>query len=181
MKVDLYTDAGVKDNVATWATVAIIPGQAAPIEASGQMREPLDCPSTAELRAIANALHSLLRAGHISRGCEVRVYTDSLHAVQRISGAVTRKPKSTMAAALTVITKIAATHGITVSAQWVKGHQRLDSDCPHAPHNRRCDVLCRIARGEIPGERDPKWGTGTSSAAKKRRAARLAAQQGAEA
>lgn len=145
MRVDLYTDAGIKDRVATWATVAIIPEAAGPIEASGRLRADTHCSATAELRAIANALHKLLRAGDIRRGDEVRVLTDSKAAVERISGRQTKRPESTMARAVVVIAKIGEVHGIKVSAVWIPGH-KPDDHSPHARWNNRCDALCRAAR-----------------------------------
>jgi len=148
VRVDLYTDAGIKDRVATWATVAIIPDAAGPIEASGRLRADTHCSSTAELRAIANALHKLLRNGDIRRGDEVRVLTDSRSAVERISGRVVKRPESTMAKAALVIAKIVEVHGIAVSAVWIPGH-KPDGHSPHARWNNRCDALCRAARDGV--------------------------------
>jgi ribonuclease HI len=145
VRVDLYTDAGIKDRVATWATVAIVPEAAGPIEASGRLRADTHCTATAELRAIANALHKMITRGDIRRGDEVRVLTDSRAAVERISGRQTKRPQSMMANAVLVIRKAVEVHGITVSAVWIPGH-KPDSHSPHARWNNRCDALCRAAR-----------------------------------
>lgn len=144
IRVDLYTDAGIKDRVATWATVAVIPG-AAPIEASGRLRADTHCSATAELRAIANALHGLIRRGLVHRGDEVRVLSDSRHAVDRIAGRLKGKPEGPPAKATLVILRLAEVHGIAVSSAWVPGH-KPDNHSHHAPFNNRCDALCRAAR-----------------------------------
>lgn len=145
MKCALYTDAGIKDRVATWATVAIVPGITDPIEASGRLRADTHCSATAELRAIANAVHKLIRRGIVERGDEVRVFTDSRSAVERIERRQVKRPESTMAKATVVIHKLAEVHGVTIRAEWVRGHQP-DGASRHAPWNNRCDELCRIAR-----------------------------------
>lgn len=145
----LYTDAGVKDCVATWATVALREGEVEPLfEASGKMRDQTRCSATAELRAIANALHKLVRLGHIERGGSVQIYTDNVEAVRRITKVSRGRPGSSMAAATLVIRKIGAVHGFGVHAKWVPGH-KPDNHSPHARWNNRCDALCRAAR-DIP-------------------------------
>jgi len=145
MIVDLYTDAGIKDGVATWATVAIVPGAVDPFEASGRLRADTNCSATAELRAVANAIHRLVRRGEVHAGDEVHVRTDSRSAVERIMRRQVKRPESTMARATVVIHKLAEVHGLTISATWVPGH-RPDASSPHARWNNRCDALCRAAR-----------------------------------
>lgn len=145
MKVSLYTDAGIKDRVGTWATVAIVPGLSDPIEASGRLRADTYCSATAELRAIANAVHKLIRRGIVERGDEVRVFTDSKSAVERIERRQLKRPESTMAKATTTIHALAEVHGIKIRAEWVAGH-KPDDHSKHAKWNNRCDALCRIAR-----------------------------------
>lgn len=145
MNVDLYTDAGVTmDQVGTWATIIVVPGED-PVERSGRLRERTNCSATAELRAIANALHFMIRKGTIKRGYRVRILTDSAHAVHRLTGVYKRRPKSTMAAAAEVVLKIAADNGITIKPVHIPGH-KPDDFSPHAPFNNRCDKLCRQAR-----------------------------------
>lgn len=148
VRVDLYTDAGVKDGVATWATVAVVEGRD-PVEHSGRLRDETGCSSTAELRAIANALHRMLATKMIGRGDEVRLYTDSYHAVHRLKGFYRKRPGSSMAKATLVILKIAEVHGIMLSPHHIPSH-KPDSFSRHAPFNNRCDKLCRKARGEPP-------------------------------
>lgn len=144
MRVDLYTDAGVKNRVATWATVAIVPGQP-PIEASGRLRSDTHCTATAELRAIANALHKLITRGDVHAGDEVRILSDSRHAVDRIAGRLTGRPEGHPAKATIVIHKLAQAHGIAIASAWVPAH-KPDGHSPHARWNNRCDALCRAAR-----------------------------------
>lgn len=147
IRVDLYTDAGLKDRVGTWATVAIVPGLSEPIEASGRLRADVHCTSTAELRAIANAVHKLIRRGIIGKGDEVRVYADNKSAIDRIERRHVKRPESTMAKATALIHKLGEVHGVTIRAQWVPGH-KPDSHSPHAKWNNRCDALCRLARSK---------------------------------
>jgi ribonuclease HI len=142
--IRLYTDAGIKDGVATWATVAIVEGQL-PIELSGRLRDDLRCSATAECRAIANALHQLVRAGHAPAGTTVRVYSDSRHAVDRINMTYTRKQHSSAAKAVAVVHRIKDDRRIGVDAQWIPGH-KPDDHSEHARWNNRCDALCRAAR-----------------------------------
>lgn len=145
MRVDLYTDAGIKDGVATWATVAVGERLAEPVEASGRLRSDTFCTATAELRSIANALHRMIRRGDVRPGDEVRVLTDNRHAVDRLEGRLTRRPHSTMAKAAAVILSLSEAHGVALSAAWVPGH-KPDDHSPHARWNNRCDALCRAAR-----------------------------------
>lgn len=151
VKVDLYTDAGVGSTkatrgLATWALVAIEVGATEPLfETSGVLRDKTRCSGTAELRAIANALHKLHRLGHVERGSEVRIYTDSHGAVERIEGRSTKRPQSPMAKATLVIHKLAEVHGIELRATWIKGHRNANAD-EHAKWNNRCDWLCRKER-----------------------------------
>lgn len=144
IKVRLYTDAGIKDGFATWATVAVIPGRE-PIEVSGRLRDLTTCTATAELRAIANAVHRMIRKGELQKGDNVHIYSDSRAAIDRIAGRMTKRPQSSMAKATIVIRKIAEEHGLTIKATWVPGH-KPDDHSPHAPYNNRCDELCRLAR-----------------------------------
>lgn len=145
MNVELYTDAGLKDGLATWATVARIPGVEASVEASGVMRDKTKCSTTAEARAVANALHKLARLGVIERGATVTVYTDSQSVVERIEGRGFRKPQSPSARAVAAVHAIAVDIGVTIKAVWIRGHQ-ADRHSRHAPWNNRCDALCRAAR-----------------------------------
>lgn len=144
MKVDLYTDAGVRNGLATWATVIVKDGVVVR-ESCGRMRADLKCSSTAEIRAIANALHRMLRAGEISPGDEVHIYSDNQHAVYRITGGWKHKPESAPAKAAAVALSLAEAHGLTLKGHWIKGH-RPDGSSKHAKHNNRCDALCREAR-----------------------------------
>jgi len=155
MRVDLYTDAGVRsDGLATWATVAIVEGQEKPIEAFGRLRAGTNCSATAECRAIANALHRLAVAGHLPPGCVVRIYSDSRHAVDRIEGRLKRRPESGMAKAVAVILALRDKRALSLRAFWVPGH-KPDDHSPHAKWNNRCDVLCREAR-KLPPPASPR-------------------------
>lgn len=142
--IRLYTDAGVRYGVGTWATV-IVRDDREPVEAYGRLRESLKCSATAELRAIANALHKMVAKGELATGDRLDIFTDSVAAVQWANGAVTKRKQSKMANASKVIRSIAKTHGLTIRAHWVRGHQP-DSASEHAPFNNRCDELCRLAR-----------------------------------
>ena len=146
-KILLYTDAGIKDGVATWATVAILP-DGSEVEASGRLRDPTICSTTAELRAIANALHKAVARGDLRRGYSVHVFTDSKAAVNRIDGTSFRRPESSMAKANLVILRLASVHGFRIKATWIPGH-KPDSFSPHAPFNNRCDRLCKEARRHV--------------------------------
>lgn len=144
MTVDLYTDAGLKNGVGTWAFVLVVPG-VEPIEASGRFRKDgLACAITAELRTIANALHRLKRSGYVVSGTEVRVITDCKHAVERIKGQSFKRTTPRMAEALAAIEAQAV--GLVLIPQWVKGHQPENSTDPRAVWNRRCDALATKAR-----------------------------------
>lgn len=148
-RVALYTDAGVKNDVATWATI-IVPEDGKPVERSGRLRDATNCSSTAELRAIANALHSMIRGELIARGSTVTLYTDSFHAVSRLKGVYRKRPESGMAKAATVVLKLAEVHGIDLRPVHIPGH-KPDGFSPHAPFNNRCDKLCRAARETLVG------------------------------
>lgn len=144
IRVNLYTDAGIKDGFATWATVAVFP-DGEPYEASGRLRDLTNCTATAELRAIANALHRLIRRGELRRGDSVFVYSDSRAAVDRIAGRMVKRPESSMAKATKVIRRIVDENGLRLQSRWVPGH-KPDDHSVHAPYNNRCDRLCREAR-----------------------------------
>lgn len=152
MRVHLYTDAGVKDGLATWGCVAVVDGVAT-FEASGRMRGETADSTLAELRAAANALHKVIRAGIVQRGDSVWLICDSAWTVGLVRGKVSpggahpkRAAARRHAEALAVVHKVASDSGLILTARGVKGHQPLKSKCPHAPHNRRCDQLCREAR-----------------------------------
>lgn len=143
--VRLYTDAGIRNGVATWGIVALLPEGGEPIEAKGRFRQSTGCSTTAELRAIANALHRLARLGHLPPGSAVRVMTDSRHAVDRLTGRMTVRPQSPAAVAAEVVLRIARDRGLSLKVGWVPGH-KPDSHSEHAPWNNRADRLCREAR-----------------------------------
>jgi len=146
VRVDLYTDAGVKDRVATWGAVCAPPGRDR-VEKCGRMRDSLADTTAAELRAMTNGLHAMIRAGVIERGDDVRIYCDNLRAVAVVNGApVPNKTRERHGIAVAKLAELAHEAGITVCAKNVKGHQPLNSKDPHAPFNRRADELCTHAR-----------------------------------
>jgi ribonuclease HI len=162
MRVDLYTDAGVSnDGRGTWGCVAVI-NDVPVFEAKGKMRRELEDRDTcaAELQAAANGLHKAIAAGYVLPGYTVRIICDNSRCVSLIRGRAKldkvvkdRKPRSKKerthtrhAVALDAILKLAADRRFVLTARGVKGHQKLNSKDPHAPHNRRADKLCREAR-----------------------------------
>lgn len=153
MTVRVYTDASIKDNRGTWAAIVVRP-ELRDIELSGVLRGSFGSSTAVELAAIANALH-VIRARRIAAGGDdVVIYTDSINAVHRINGVSTYKKRKgrrvdpVILRATELVSLIAAEGGFSARAEWVKGHQRLDSKCEHAPFNRRADQLCTKARVE---------------------------------
>jgi len=146
VRVDLYTDAGVKDRVATWGAVCAPPGRGH-VERSGRMRDNLADTTAAELRAMANGLHAMIRAGVIERGDEVVIRCDNFRAVDVVNGAhVPPKTRERHGIAVRKLKAMAIEAGIVLIAKRVNGHQPITSEDPHAPFNRRADALCRAAR-----------------------------------
>jgi len=155
VKVNLYTDAGVRNGVATWGAVCAPKGRER-VERCGRMREDLKDTTAAELRAMADGLHSMLRAGVIQRGDEVKLFCDNQDAVAKLNGAtpMKREKQARHRDAVGKVLDMAALAGVKVKGAHVKGHQKLTSTCPHAPFNRRADELCTLARqGEPPKPR----------------------------
>jgi ribonuclease HI len=144
LTVRLYTDAGLKDGVGSWAFVIVVP-DIDRIEGSGLFRSELQCTATAEARAVANALHRLIRSGYAPAGTSIDLYCDHRVVVERIEGRCTTRPGSPAAKAVVVIRKMAEVHGLKIKARWIKGH-RPDDAGGHARNNNRCDQLCREAR-----------------------------------
>jgi ribonuclease HI len=148
--VEVYSDASHKGSGGAWAAVVIRPGRPN-FEASGRLKGDIPSSTHAEIKAAANAVHAALKAGLIHAGDEVCVRCDNLAAVRRISGETPKKSKSKAREELAAVTNwirdFAIAAGFVLTAAWVKGHQRVASACPHAPHNRRADQLCGIAMG----------------------------------
>lgn len=147
MKVDLYTDAGVKDGLATWGAVCSPTGRGL-VERCGRMRDDLADTTAAELRAMANGLHSMIRAGVIEREDCVRLICDNVRAVAVVNGANIKlgRKRDRRRGAIEKLRELADAAGIALKAAFVKGHQRISSEDPHAPFNRRADELCTQAR-----------------------------------
>jgi ribonuclease HI len=155
-RVELYTDAGIKEGAGTWATVIVREGFE-PVEDSGVLRGRFGSSTAVEVAAIANAIHVARKRGMVERGDVVTVRTDNTNAVARImrtaSERAIRKGDPMITRATEAALALAEAAGITLLAEWVKGHQPLKSTDPHAPFNRRCDVLCRQARAADPVKR----------------------------
>lgn len=147
MTVKLYTDAGIRHGVATWAVVGVVDGVVA-FESSGKLKadRPDNDSTAAELQAIANALHRAVRAGVVTKGGRVQLICDNQRAVAIMARKACGRVKERHRVVADAAFAIAAKHGIAIKSSGVKGHQRLESKCPHAPFNRRADQLCREAR-----------------------------------
>lgn len=149
VEVNVYSDASFVSRsglrIGGWGCVVVRPGRK-PFEASGRFKDDHPNSDLSELRAAANAIHRALMAGLIKPGDRVVVRCDNANAVQWIRGEpfkrrkTNRRPDFNEVASWIVTT--AVERGFEVTAERVQGHQRADSDDPHAVHNRRADQLC---------------------------------------
>lgn len=152
MNVDLYTDASIYGGEGGWATV-IIRGDEEPVEYSGKLRGYFGSSTAVEAAAIANGLHQARKAGLVERGDTVTVRSDNMNALHRLTNGNKRKCDPMIRKAIDHVLKLAADIGVELAAEWVKGHQTLDTPDPHAIYNRRCDELCSAARTGVPVSR----------------------------
>lgn len=156
MIVNIYSDASIKLHRGYWGAVVIRFGHVRQ-EWSGTLRGTFGSSAAVEAAAAANAIHVARRAGLIERGDIVWLRTDNLVVVDRINLKLVKVKKVDPAilSAISHVHDAAVKCGVELHAEWVKGHQRLDSTCPHSLHNRRCDQLASAARD---GRKAPDWG-----------------------
>jgi len=151
MTVAIYTDASVGPNgVGAWAAVVLIDGSQH-VEAAGLLRGRFIGSTEAEGAAMANALWYAKRQGLVETGSTVTIRSDCADFVRRIDNALAglpppKKSHPKTAEAVAYVTNAAATLGLALAVEWVKGHQNLASFDPHAIWNIRCDQLCNAAR-----------------------------------
>lgn len=147
MRVQLYTDASIVKGRGAWAAL-VLRGNGDPVEKAGPLRGSFRSSTATELCAIANGLHFARRAGLIERGDEVEIWCDNMASVYWANGWVKVKPDSDpmLVEARGFIRNLSRSHRFAIKAAHVKGHQRLDSDDPHATYNIRCDHLCSSVR-----------------------------------
>lgn len=148
--IEIYTDASIKEGRGAWAAIVVMPHYK-PVELFGALRGRGWGSSTAvEAAAMGNALHAAAQRGLLPRGSTVILRCDNMIACQRINRHAFKK--SDRKVDRRILDAIAYAHAfaerreLTLSAEWVKGHQRLDSADPHMPYNRRCDALCSAVR-----------------------------------
>lgn len=143
--VEVYSDAGNRRGVGSWGCYAKrIDGRGGEFERAGILRGSLDNSELCEIRAIANSLHSLVRAGMIERGELVVVYCDNIGAGRRINAKrnkLSREKVVELNNCAQWIRDFAASNGFSLAVRFVKGHQPETSKDIHAAGNRRADAL----------------------------------------
>lgn len=142
---DLYSDASHYhlSRAGAWAAILLAPADRIGEEACGALRGDVTSSAAAEMMAVANALHHFLKARSIPIGATIRVICDNTTVVSYIGrGGMRIKSKSPdLKLALAHIIDLAKRYRLKLIAEWVRGHQRLDSKDPRAIFNRRCDKL----------------------------------------
>lgn len=176
--VELYTDAGVRGTVASWAVVIVRrDGRAGIVEASGLLRGEADS-YVAEARAIANGLHKARLEGLIARGESVVVRCDNLGVVDRWRGrpsktgrpSFLKKPRPDLVEAFAVVRREVGRLGCSLELRHVKGHVDLSSGDRCSVMNARADALCSRelgnarARDALVGVTDPQFATRSAQA-----------------
>jgi len=145
--VSIYTDAGILHGRGSWAAVVLSANRIGPVEQYGLLRGVFKSSAAVEGAAMANALHFAKRRGLVERGDVVTILSDCQAIVARIAGEVRRDAKDPdIMRAAAYVAEWSKALGVRVHAEWVKGHQRLDSRDPHAIYNNRCDRLATAAR-----------------------------------
>jgi ribonuclease HI len=147
--VELFTDAGVRFGLASWAVVILRKdGRGGIVEASGLLRGEADS-YVAEARAIANGLHKARLEKLIGRGESVVVRCDNLGVVDRWRGRVSRtnapflkKPRPDLVEAFAVIRREVGRLGCSLELRHVKGHSSIASGDRCSIMNARADFLC---------------------------------------
>lgn len=153
--VELFTDAGVRGCVASWAVVILRrDGRGGIVEASGLLRGEADS-YVAEARAIANGLHKARLEGLIGRNERVVVRCDNLGVVDRWRGRRThtgaefrKKPRPDLLEAFAVVKREAARLGCRLELRHVKAHVDLAAGDRCSIMNARADALCSRELGK---------------------------------
>jgi ribonuclease HI len=119
----LYTDASAYDKTKSgaWAAILVMP-DGAEHEAHGPLRGEVGSSTAAEAMAIANALHTFIKAGHIAPGSALRIVCDNIAVVGYLAHSRTPKAK-TPREAVTVIRQLQTKKRLRLAAEWIKGHQ----------------------------------------------------------
>ena len=140
--VNLFVDASFipVSKSGGWGAVLYAPA-IYEVEASGALKGEVKSSTSAEMRGAANALAHFIKLGNIVAGDEVRIICDNETVTRRLlDGGNSKTPD--IQEALVMIRRLADRAGATLTATWVKGHQKGEAaKSLHAQMNTRCDKL----------------------------------------
>lgn len=155
MLITMFTDASFfdKTGAAAWALWA--KSQRGVIRSAGLIRRTVIHSSEAELLAIANGLHCVVKSSILERGDAVLIQADNLHALgcigkQKSIGQF-KKPRPSMSPVMREasesIVALAIEHELEIRTRHVKAHSGTGQ--PRLWVHTDCDRRCRaIARDE---------------------------------
>lgn len=150
----LYTDASAycRTKSAVWAAILVLP-DGTEHEAHGQLRGDVSSSTSAEARAVANALHHFVREGTLS-GPGVRIVCDNTSVVNYLKAGKCKSKSLQIREAVAHIQRV-ANGRLTLFAEWIKGHQSLRAATadPRVSYNRRCDALAKAHAMALDRER----------------------------
>lgn len=137
----LFTDASHYHHSGAGAWAGILTRDEKDIAAaSGALRDNARSSTAAEMRAVANALHRFIVDKALPPRAHVCVVCDNVTIPRRLNDRKASKTKLVQDA-LAVIWALAQRHGLTISGQWVKGHQPQGQGGFHGDMNRQCDKM----------------------------------------
>lgn len=144
----LFTDAGhfSPTKTGSWAAILLDKQAGENFEVAGALKGDVTSSTQAEISAVANGLHWFCKIGRIAAGQSVVVHCDNKAVVNKLNG-FNRKSRGKSAQAVQLalhhVQTTAERCGVELTAQWVKGHQKIDSQEWRAAWNRKADLLCR--------------------------------------
>lgn len=140
----LYTDASHyhASGAGAWAAI-LTQGEQEIAAASGPLRSDAKSSTGAEMRAVANAMHRFIVDKALPPRSHVCVVCDNVTIPRRLNDGRDSKTKLVQEA-LSVIRALAARHGLSLSGQWIKGHQPIGKGGFHADMNRKCDQMAAV-------------------------------------
>ncbi|WP_375188471.1 RNase H family protein [Sphingobium yanoikuyae] len=140
----LFTDASHYHHSGAGAWAAILTCEEREVAAaSGALRGNAKSSTAAEMRAVANALHRFIVDKALPPRAHVCVVCDNTTIPNRLNDRKNSKTKAVQDA-IDVIRALCQRHALTISGQWVKGHQRIGQGGFYGDMNRKCDQMAAV-------------------------------------
>lgn len=144
----IYSDASQKHSTSTgaWGAVLVMPDDRT-LEVSGALKGDILSSTSAEMAAVANALHSLIAKRAIPPGSAVEIICDNAAVVRYIQrGKCSAKGISAHQTipAYEYFAGLAKRAGLKISGKWVRAHQKENKANQDITMNRRADKLAGV-------------------------------------